>query len=137
MPFFPKYGYALRSKRAPLCNDSLSRKRLSLIAALSSQHSRPIYRLLDANIDSTQVQSFMKSLPSEWQQATVIADNASVHKCLVKTCANVKYLPTYSPQLNPVELYFQNVKAQLRKSSTIYSFRGRCQDYIANCQQKH
>lgn len=117
MPFSPKYGYALKNKRAPLCNDSLSRKRLSLIAALSSKYSNPVYRLLDQNVDSSQIQAFMEYLPTNWQRATIIADNASVHKCLSSTCTQVKYLPTYSPQLNPVELYFQNVKGQLRRSS--------------------
>lgn len=117
MPFSPKYGYALRNQRAPLCADSLSRKRMSLIVAMSSQHCQPIYRLLDVNINSSQVQEFIKSLPPDWQQATIIADNASVHKCLIKTWPNVKYLPVYSPQLNPVELYFQTIKGRLRKSS--------------------
>lgn len=117
MPFSPKYGYALKNKRAPLCNDPLSRKRLSLIAALSSKSPHPMYWLLEENIDSSRVKMFVKSLPRAWQQATIILDNASIHKCLAKTQLQVKYLPTYSPQLNPVELYFQNVKANLRRSS--------------------
>ena len=117
LPFSPKYGYALKNKRAPLCNESLSRKRLSLIAALSSKYPHPIYRLLDQNINSLQVQAFINSLPKQWPKATIIADNASVHKCLARTRVHVKYLPTYSPQLNPVELYFQNVKGRLRRSS--------------------
>ncbi len=52
----------------------------------------------------------------------VIMDNLSSHKgCEIKeiiesTGAFVKYLPPYSPDLNPIEMMWSKVKAYLRKA---------------------
>ena len=51
----------------------------------------------------------------------VIMDNLSSHKCkevkeiIELTGASVKYLPPYSPDLNPIEMMWSKVKAYLRK----------------------
>ena len=116
MPFAPKYGYAVRHRRALLVADRLPRTRLSLIAAVSSRHAAPIYRLLTRNVDTNVVHSFVQDLPLDWKTATIIADNASYHRKLSQIC-DVLYLPPYSPQLNPTEFFFQTFKAQLRKHS--------------------
>ena len=53
----------------------------------------------------------------------VIMDNMSSHKvCGVKELieavgAHVKYLPPYSPDLNPIEKKWPKVKSELRKAS--------------------
>lgn len=52
----------------------------------------------------------------------VIMDNLSSHKgapvraAIESVGANVRFLPPYSPDLNPIELAFSKLKSQLRKS---------------------
>jgi transposase len=53
----------------------------------------------------------------------VVADNVSFHKVagveelLRRVGASLRYLPQYSPDLNPIELVFHPVKAFLRKAA--------------------
>ena len=48
-------------------------------------------------------------------------DNLAVHKVenieelITNTGANLKYLPPYSPDFNPIELFWAKVKSYLRK----------------------
>jgi transposase len=52
----------------------------------------------------------------------VVADNLSAHKvagvreAIEKTGASLRYLPPYSPDLNPIEKMFSKLKAMLRKA---------------------
>ena len=53
----------------------------------------------------------------------VILDNLCIHKTpavtrLVQACgATVRYLPAYSPDLNPIEMAFAKLKSHLRKTA--------------------
>ena len=53
----------------------------------------------------------------------VIMDNPRVHKifgvraAIEKAGASVLYLPAYSPDLNPIEMFFAKLKALLRKAA--------------------
>lgn len=117
IPSSSKYGYAPRGQRAEMKVASLPRQRKSLIVALSSQHSLPFYWLQDDNIRSDIVHDFLKHVP--WNKANLILDNASYHrKVMHHWKGKVLYLPPYSPQLNPVELFFQTFKAKLRRKFT-------------------
>jgi hypothetical protein len=63
----------------------------------------------------------------------LILDNATIHKgqdiaqqlCFILESKQIKiiYLPTYSPELNPCELIFANVKRQFRDQRTEGDFR--------------
>jgi transposase len=52
----------------------------------------------------------------------VVIDNLSAHKCdevraiIEAANATLRYLPPYSPDLNPIELSFAKLKANLRKA---------------------
>ena len=52
---------------------------------------------------------------------TVVMDNLSAHKvpgirtAIEGTGASLRYLPQYSPDLNPIEMFFSKLKAFLRK----------------------
>ena len=117
IPSSSKYGYAPRGQRAEIKVDSLPRQRKSLIVAISSQHSLPFYWLQNDNVRTDTVHDFLKHVP--WNRAILILDNASYHrKVMHQWKEKVLYLPPYSPQLNPVELFFQTFKAKLRKKFT-------------------
>ena len=83
----------------------------------------------------------------------VVMDNLSAHKvagvreAIRAVGASVLYLPSYSPDLNPIEQLFAKLKALLRKAAartrealwtTIGALLDRfspeeCQNYLANC----
>lgn len=83
----------------------------------------------------------------------VVADNLSCHKvagvrdAIEATGATLRYLPPYSPDLNPIEKLFSKLKALLRKAATrtvdaLWNEIGRlidtftpdeCSNYFAAC----
>ena len=82
----------------------------------------------------------------------VIMDNLAVHKvagakkAVEKTGASIRFLPAYSPDMNPIEMAFSKVKALLRKAKerTVEGLWGRigevlkefsseeCRNYLAH-----
>lgn len=60
-------------------------------------------------------------------RSVVVLDNAAIHhieavtELISSTGALVRFLPPYSPDLNPIEEAFSKVKAYLRENDTIYS----------------
>jgi transposase len=77
----------------------------------------------------------------------VIMDNLSSHKvegvrqAIEATGAQLRYLPPYSPDLNPIEKLFAKLKALLRKAAirsmeSLWNFLGECLDdfSISECQ---
>jgi transposase len=83
----------------------------------------------------------------------VVMDNLSVHKvkgvkeAIRAVGASVLHLPSYSPDLNPIEQFFAKLKALLRKTAArtqeaLWEAIGRhldeftpeeCQNYLAHC----
>jgi len=63
-------------------------------------------------------------LPTLHKGDIVIMDNLSAHKvdgiaeAIESVEARVQYLPSYSPDLNPIEMLFAKLKALLRKAKT-------------------
>lgn len=86
----------------------------------------------------------------------VILDNLSAHKvdgvaeAIKKARAKIRYLPPYSPDLNPIELLFSKIKSMLRSEGsrtmeTLWSSLGRimnkihpneCINFIKHCGYK-
>ena len=65
------------------------------------------------------VQQFL--VPTLMRKDIVILDNLSAHKspgirhAIEAAGATLRYLPQYSPDLNPIEMFFSQLKAYLRK----------------------
>lgn len=59
-------------------------------------------------------------------RSVVILDNASIHhvdsvvNAILATGAIIKFLPAYSPDLNPIELAFAEVKHYLQVNSILF-----------------
>jgi len=79
--------------------------------------------LLDGGTNTQVFLSFVEQclLPVLWEGAIVVMDNLNVHKqeavrALVESVkATVVFLPTYSPDFNPIELLWSKLKAFIRK----------------------
>ena len=62
-------------------------------------------------------------LPVLWEGAIVVMDNLNVHnqeavRTLIESVkATVIFLPTYSPDFNPIELLWSKLKAFIRKQN--------------------
>jgi len=75
----------------------------------------------------------------------VVLDNLSTHKipsvaALVAACgATVRYLPPYSPDLNPIEMAFAKLKAQLRQAAarTLPELQSALVDSLRSFQPGH
>lgn len=117
-----KYG---RSARGELVRENVtgkSKRRLSFIAAWNGQTMKA--PLSFEGYTDTDVFNFWvkdRLVPELKPGQTVILDNASFHKSpitqtLIENAGcHLKYLPTYSPDMNPIENQWAILKARIRK----------------------
>jgi transposase len=62
-------------------------------------------------------------VPALKRNDIVVMDNLPAHKipgvreAIEARCAELRYLPQYSPDLNPIEMPFSKLKADLRKAA--------------------
>ena len=83
-------------------------------------------------------------VPTLWKGAVVIMDNLNVHtnqlvvEAIESVGARVLFLPTYSPELNPIEMLWSKLKAFLRKLKprTRADLDAAVSTFIASLQQK-
>lgn len=81
------------------------------------------YKIMDGAMNAVSFKDYIASklLPTLKDGDIVVMDNLSSHKVegiketIESAGATVKYLPPYSPDLNPIELLWSKMKSQLRK----------------------
>lgn len=96
----------------------------SFIAALRSQKIEAPF-LIEGAVDAEVFHAYLKYVlcPTLREGDIVILDNLSTHKMgsvqklISAQGATVRYLPPYSPDLNPIELAFAKLKAHLRQAA--------------------
>lgn len=93
-------------------------KRYSLITAITSTGLLS-HRIIQGSFKAVDFASFIESLPTTTQRK-ILMDNAPIHKCQVvkdtllrKGLVSVFTSP-YSPEWNPVEFYFSQLKHRFR-----------------------
>jgi len=96
--------------------------RLSVIAALTVSPRRQrlglYFRIQDHNIRADHVMAFLKELRRHLRRNTILVmDRWSVHRTVARrlrqgrfTWATVEWLPSYAPELNPVEQVWSHTK---------------------------
>lgn len=129
-----KYGYSLRGM--PLSDHRLLVRgvRYSAIPIMSMEGIHDVY-ITEGTVDGVQFSEFVRSslLPilmpfnSINPRSVVIMDNASIHHVqkvsdLVERQAGAKlhYLPPYSPDLNPAEGVFSQIKYIMKQNHKLF-----------------
>ena len=116
------HGHALKGQRCYGVQDWGARGRTNAIGALIKNKLLTI-SLFDQNINTDVFNSWVEQdliskLPS---QSVIVMDNAAFHKSQkmkdqIKLAGHtLEYLPTYSPDLNPIEHKWAQAKALRRK----------------------
>lgn len=115
-------GWAPRGEKIHGDISGKARKRLSMIAALNAKNIKaPFY--FEGYTDTEVFNGWVADclVPELKPGQTVILDNASFHrspktKLLIEDAGcHLKYLPTYSPDFNPIEPQWAILKARIKK----------------------
>ena len=116
-------GYALRGNRCVCPSDHSNKKRTNVIGALVGKELIAL-QAFQTTIQSEQVKLFLKKLIPLFEKKTLfVMDNASFHKkkeildLFSLPQHQLLFLPTYSPDLNPIEHYWAKIKHRRRKTA--------------------
>ncbi len=99
-------------------------ERVNLIAALSTSGIQAPWLITGGSVDTAAFVSYVKHVlcPTLRPGQIVILDNYSIHTAaevrdlIAARDCTLLFLPTYSPDLNPIENAFSKLKALLRKA---------------------
>jgi len=116
------YGYSLRGQRCHGRHDWQAKGRINAIGALQGRQLVNTC-LFDCTIDSDVFHGWVTKelLPCLGQKTVIVMDNATFHKrddtqqAIVQAGHTLEYLPPYSPDLNPIEKKWAQVKAYRKK----------------------
>ncbi len=115
------YGYSKkRSEINKLTKHKHNKERLSLISIISNKKivCKKIY---DGSLTAEKYLEFLKENRNKIKNKTIIQDNVRLHHAkIVKNYIdnnniNFKFIVAYTPQLNPIEMMFSQVKNNFRK----------------------
>jgi len=118
------YGWALHDQRCLSKVPHGHWHTSSFIAALRHDKITAPF-LIEGAVDADVFTTYLKTTlcPELKEGDTVILDNLSTHKIqnvsklIEAQGAEVRYLPAYSPDLNPIEMAFSKLKAHLRQAA--------------------
>ena len=123
------YGYSLRGMRAEDHQLKLGKLSINVIGMMSISGMEDIY-VVEENVNGDIFEHFVATclLPQLMPfngvntHSVVIMDNCSVHhleritQMITSTGALLKFLPPYSPDLNPIELVFSKAKSFIKSN---------------------
>ena len=117
-------GRSLQGERAYALKPFYRGKRITVIGAIT--HARCLgIKTLDKGMNGEDFQQFLKEelAPKLWSGAVVVMDNLPAHKVkgvtkiIENAGAKVVYLSPYSPEFNPIEHLWSQLKIFLRQFS--------------------
>ncbi|WP_019500274.1 IS630 family transposase [Pseudanabaena sp. PCC 6802] len=118
------HARAAKGQRAYSSKPARRGKNLTMIAALAMSGIIAALTFLSSNDTLTFLFYVSEVLvPQLWAGAVVIMDNINFHvtdevrQAIEDAGATLIFLPTYSPELSPIELFWSKVKAILRSSA--------------------
>lgn len=116
-----EFGWGLRGERVSGARPFRSWKTVALIGAIRLG-SKPKLMTYPGSVNGSVFVQFVRTRLVPWLRRgdVVVMDNLNIHKMLVVRSAieaagaTPVYLPTYSPELNPIELLWAHLKRDLR-----------------------
>ena len=120
----PRYGRCERGKRLLAYTPFGHWKTTTFVAAL--RHNKMVAPMVvEGAMNAEMFRAYVERclIPTLRRDDIVIMDNANVHKAaaigeaIESARAALRYLPQYSPDLNPIEMPFSKFKAFLRKAA--------------------
>ncbi len=119
-----EYGWSPRGTRSFGKVPVRSWKTVSLVGAIRLDE-KPRLMTHRGSVNGAVFIRFVRRylVPSLRRGDIVFMDNLNIHKMkrvrdlIAAAGATVVYLPTYSPELNPIELWWNDLKRELRKQS--------------------
>ena len=120
------YGYSLKGMRAIL---RVGGRRINAIGVMNMQGMEDAY-IVEVNVNGDVFERFVtRSLVPILKPFNGInshsVDNVSIRhldkiaEMIAGTCSLLRFLPPYSPELNPIEHVFSKVKAFLKANDTV------------------
>ena len=96
-------------------------ERHNVIAAMNSEHF--VYGFSDGNFNSSVFKEFLAILIIIFKKLVIVIDGAGYHRSYEmqdfykenEDYLHVEYLPSYSPELNPIEMSWRETKKWLAK----------------------
>jgi transposase len=120
----PLYGYAPRGQRLYLSVPRNRGKNTTLLSSMSLEGMGPSLTV-DGATTSRVFETYLEKVlaPSLKEGQVVVMDNLSAHKpkrikeLIEQRGCKLVYLPSYSPEYNPIEEAFAKIKNLLRKAA--------------------
>jgi len=117
-----EYGWSQRGERVAGTRPFRAWKTVALIGAIRLGE-KPRLMTHRGTVDGKVFRKFVRRYLVPWLRPgdVVLLDNLNIHKmravrdAIERAGATPVYLPTYSPELNPIELWWNDLKRQLRK----------------------
>lgn len=120
------HARALRGERAYGAAPQRPGERTNLIAALSTSGVQAPWLVTGGSVDTTTFVTYVEKVlcPTLLPGQSVVLDNYSIHtnskvrELIEARDCELLFLPTYSPDFNPIENAFSKLKALLKKAQT-------------------
>ena len=119
----PVYGYSPRGERLSLSVPRNRGKNTTLLASMSVEGMGPSLAV-EGSTDAEVFEAYLKQvlLPELEEGQVIIMDNLPAHKrgrvreLIEERGLELLYLPSYSPEYNPIEEAFSKIKEILRRA---------------------
>jgi transposase len=118
----PLYGWARKGERAPQKTPRNWGKNITLLSSMSNEQGMGASLVVEGSTNGTVFQTYLEDVlcPTLKRGQVVVMDNLSAHKAervrdlIEGEGCELIYLPSYSPDLNPIEQAFSKLKSYLR-----------------------
>jgi transposase len=139
---YNKYGWALKGKRIVrnIYNKNLPKKYSFLMAI--NKNGIIYYEKHESSINTNIYEPFIEVICSEYKDHYILMDNVSFHKsyrikkAIEDSGNHILFIPPYSPDYNPIEEVFSEMKAYIRKFTNPYNMKTNINELIAEFDKK-